>query len=75
LRRIKKKIDKKRCPLCAGEEDAKSVLLSCPETRKQTKEIVSKKWLNKKEELAYKKILNCTNITLLIDLGRYLDKR
>jgi hypothetical protein len=26
------------------------------------------------EEIAYKKILNCTNKMLIIGLGRYLDK-
>ena len=35
---------------------------------------LNKKWLNMTEEVAYKKILNCTNKMLIIGLGRYLDK-
>jgi hypothetical protein len=47
-------------PLCR----ATKILLSCPETTK----------LCMSEELARRKIINCTNKTHIINLGKYLDK-
>ena len=35
---------------------------------------LSKKWLNMKEEVAYNKVLVCTNKALIMYAGRYLDK-
>jgi hypothetical protein len=36
--------------------------------------LIFKKWLCINEELAYKKIVNCTNKAHIIHLGQYLDK-
>jgi hypothetical protein len=58
-----------KMPLCNGEEDAIHILLKCPETRR-----LSRKWQIINEEVAYKKIINCTNTVELRNLGRYLYK-
>jgi hypothetical protein len=50
-----------------------SIFLSCPETRKCRTEFVSKKLLDVKEGIVYRKILNCKNIDY-INLGSYLEK-
>jgi hypothetical protein len=55
-------------------EDAKHILLSCPETKKWRMQFTSKKWLYINEELTYKKTMNCTNKNHIIHLGEYLDK-
>jgi hypothetical protein len=33
LRGIRRGFERGRCPLCLGEEDAKHILLKCPETK------------------------------------------
>jgi hypothetical protein len=63
LRGMRKGLEIGRCPLCNGEEDAIHILLKYPETRRLFN-----------EELAYKKIINCTNTVELRNLGRYLYK-
>jgi hypothetical protein len=57
-----------------GNEDAKHILLSCPETKNWRMQFINKKWLCINEELAYKKIVNCTNKAHIIHLGEYLDE-
>jgi hypothetical protein len=74
LRGIRRGWEKGTCPLCRGNEDAKHILLSCPETKKWRMQFINKKWLCVNEELAYKKIVNCTNKAHVIHLGEYLDK-
>jgi hypothetical protein len=65
-----------RCPLphganlCLGEEDAKHTLLKCSERE----ECVNSKWLNINEDLAYRKIIICTNVNKIRSLGKYLFK-
>jgi hypothetical protein len=44
------------------------------ETRKWGAELLSKQLLNKNGEVAYKKIPICIGKSVIIDLGRYLDK-
>jgi hypothetical protein len=61
------------CP-CHGEEDAVHILLKCPETRRLTEHFLSRKWQIINEELAYEKIINCTNTVELRNLSRYLYK-
>jgi hypothetical protein len=34
LREIRRGLEKRTCPLCRGNEDAKHILLSCTETKK-----------------------------------------
>jgi hypothetical protein len=48
--------------------------LSCPETKTWRMQFINKKWLCINDELAYKKIVNCTNKVHIIHLGEYLDK-
>jgi hypothetical protein len=57
-----------------GNRDVKHILLSSPETKKWRMQFISKKWLCINEELAYRKIINCTNKAYIINLGEYLDK-
>jgi hypothetical protein len=74
LRAIRKGLEIGRCPLCNGEEDAIHILLKCPETRRLREHFLSRKWQIINEELAYKKIINCTNTVELRNLGIYLYK-
>jgi hypothetical protein len=59
LRWMRKGFEKGRCPMCGEEEDALHILLKCSETRNWRK-IVLSKWLSVNEEVAYKRIINCT---------------
>jgi hypothetical protein len=59
---------------CWGNEDTKHILLIFLETKKWRMQFINKKWLYINEELAYKKIVNCTNKAHIIHLGEYLDK-
>jgi hypothetical protein len=43
LRGIRRGWEKGTCPLCRGNEDAKHVLLSCPETKKWGMQFMNKK--------------------------------
>jgi hypothetical protein len=61
LRGIRKGLETARCPLCNGEEDAVHILLKYPETRRLREHLLSRKLQIIKDELAYKKIINCTN--------------
>jgi hypothetical protein len=74
LKAIGKGLEIGRCPLCKGEEDAVHILLKCPETRRLREHFLSRKWQIINEELAYKKIINCTNTVELRNLCRYLYK-
>jgi hypothetical protein len=74
LRGIRKGLEIRRCPLCNGEEDAVHNILKCPETRRLREHLLSRSWQITNEELAYKKIINCTNTVELRNLGRYLYK-
>jgi hypothetical protein len=72
LRGNEKGLDNGRCHLCKGEEDAVHSLLKCSETRRLKENLLSKNWHVIHEELAYKKIINCTNTVEVRNLGRYL---
>jgi hypothetical protein len=74
FRAIRKGLEIGRCPLCKGEEDAIHILLKCPETRRLREHFLSRKLQIINEELAYKKIINCTNTVELRNLGIYLYK-
>jgi hypothetical protein len=63
-----------RCPLRNGEEDATYALLKCPETRRLKEHLLSRKWQIINDELAYKKIIICTNNVELRNLGTHLYK-
>jgi hypothetical protein len=49
-------------------------LLKCLETRKWREQFLSRKWLMISEWIVYKKIINCTNIIDLKNIGIYLYK-
>jgi hypothetical protein len=51
-----------------------SILLSCPETRKCRTEFLSKKLLDMKGDVVYRKILYCKNIRYDRNLSRHLEK-
>jgi hypothetical protein len=74
LRGIRKGLEIGRYPICNGEEDAIHILLKCPETMRLREHLLSRKWQIINEELAYKKINNCTNAVELRNLGTYLYK-
>jgi hypothetical protein len=74
LRGNRRRLEKGTCLLCRGNKDVKHILLSCPETKKWRMQFINKKWLHINEELAYKKIVNCTSKAHIIHLGEYLDK-
>jgi hypothetical protein len=74
LRGMRKGFEKGRCPLCSEDEDAAHILLKCSETRKRREQFLSRKWLRLNEWIAYKKIINCTNIIELRNIGSYLYK-
>jgi hypothetical protein len=53
--------------------DALHILLKCLETRKWREQFLSRKWVTANEEVAYKRILNCTNVVEL-NIEKYLYK-
>jgi hypothetical protein len=55
-------------------EYAVHIPLKCPETRRLRENFLSRKWQTTNEELAYMKIINCTNTVELRNLGRYFTK-
>jgi hypothetical protein len=74
LRRIRRGSDRGRFPPCLGEMEAKHIMLKCPETKKWREELVCNKWLNINEDIAYRKIIICNNVTKLKVIGNYLFK-
>jgi hypothetical protein len=63
-------MEKGTCPLCRGNGDVNHILLSCPETKKWRMKFINNKWLCISEELAYKKVVNCTNKARIIHLEK-----
>jgi hypothetical protein len=55
LRGVRRGLEKGTFPQCRGSEDAKHLVVSCPETKKWRMQFMNKKWLCINEELAYKK--------------------
>jgi hypothetical protein len=74
LRGIRKGLEIGRCPLRNGEEESMHILLKCPEARRLREHLLSRKWQTVNKELAYNKIINCTNTVELRNLGKYLYK-
>jgi hypothetical protein len=71
---IRRGLEIGRCPLCNGEEDAIHILLKSSETKGLREHLLSRKWQIINEDVAQKKIINCTNTVELRKLGRYLYK-
>jgi hypothetical protein len=71
LKGIRRGFEKGRCPLCLGEEDVKHTLLKCSETKKWREKCVNNNWLNINEDLAYRKIISCTNVNKVKSLEKY----
>ena len=59
--------------MCLGEEML-CTLLDCLEIRNWRMKFLNDKFLSVNKEVAYKKILRCTNKDKIRNLGRYLDK-
>jgi hypothetical protein len=57
---MRRGFEKGRCPLCREKEDTVCILLKCSETMWR-EHFLSSKWLIVNEEVAYKRIINCTN--------------
>jgi hypothetical protein len=74
LRGTMNELDNGRCPLRNEEEDAVHILLKCPETRRLREHLLGMKWLTINEEIAYKKIISCTNTLEIRNTGSYLYK-
>jgi hypothetical protein len=49
------------------------MLLKCPET-KRWRELACNKRLNTNIDIAYRKIISCTNVTKIKTIGKYLFK-
>lgn len=50
------------------------IFMSSSETRKLRKEFLNKEWLTINEEVADNKILRCANRSVVMNLGKCLDK-
>jgi hypothetical protein len=74
MRGMKNRSEKGRCPLCSEDEEVIHILLKCSEMRKWREQFLSRKWLMLNEGIAYKKIINCTNIIECRNIGIYLYK-
>jgi hypothetical protein len=68
LRGTRNGLENGRCCLCNEEEDAVYILLKCAEMRRLS-EHLSRKWQTINEEIAYKKIINCTNTLEIRNVG------
>jgi hypothetical protein len=75
LNGIRRNTGKGRCPLCLGEMDVKHILLECFKTRNWKQKFLNEKWSNWNNEIAYRKILRCTNKYQIRNLGRYLHSQ
>jgi hypothetical protein len=74
LKGIRRNADKRRCPLCVGEEDVEHILLDCLETINWRMKCLNKKYLNMNKQRACRRILRSTNKDQIRNLGRYLGK-
>jgi hypothetical protein len=72
LRGIRRGFERGSCPLYLGEEDAKHLLLKCSETKKGREECANCNWLNINEDLAYRKLISCTNVNKIKSVAKYL---
>jgi hypothetical protein len=72
LRGSRKGVEKGTCPPCSGKEDTKHILLECPETNDWRTEMLCRRWLDINEEVAYRKMLSCTNKMTVKNMGKFL---
>jgi hypothetical protein len=64
-----------RCPLYLDKEDIIHILLlDYLETRNWRMKFLNDQWLSMNGNVAYSKILRCTNKDQVRNLGRYFDK-
>jgi hypothetical protein len=71
---IRRVFEKGRFPLHREEEDVTHILLKYSETTKWKETFLSSKCLNINEVVAYKRILNCTNVADIRNIEKYLYK-
>jgi hypothetical protein len=55
-----------------GKENTKHILPEFPETKNWRTEMLSKRWLDVNEEVAYRKMLRCTNKMMVKNMGKFL---
>jgi hypothetical protein len=72
LEGLRKGIDKEKCPLCREEENHKGIHLKYTEKQRGRRKRLNGKCLSINEEIAYKKLMKCTKITDLGNLGNFL---
>ena len=67
-------VDKGRCLICLGEEDAKHILLDCKKTKHWRMKLIHDKWSNTNKEVAYRKIIKIKkkHEVHIQNLGKYL---
>jgi hypothetical protein len=71
LRGMRKGFQKGRCSLSSEDEDAIHILLKCSGKRKWREQFLRRKWLRLNEWIVYKKIIICTDIIELRNIGSY----
>jgi hypothetical protein len=71
LKGIGRNTDKGSCPLCLSTADVKQISLDYLETGNCKMKFLNEKWLNVNKEVAYRKILRCTNKDQVRNVGRY----
>jgi hypothetical protein len=74
LKEVRGNTHTERCPTHLGEEDVIHISLHCLETINWGMEFLNDMWLSMNKEIAYVKVLRCTNKDQMTNLGRYLDK-
>jgi hypothetical protein len=65
---------KRNMPPMHGQRRCQANTFELPKNKKWRMQFMNEKWLCINEELAYKKIVNCTNKAHTIHLEEYLDK-
>jgi len=55
-----------------GDEGAENILLKCSETKEWEEEIIRSKWWNMKGNVAFRKVLDCTNTAEVTVTGKWL---
>ena len=68
---IRRHGEKIRCSLCNEEDNEIHILLKCNGTQRWQDHFWNYKWLQANEEIAHKKIINCTKITELKKLENF----
>jgi len=74
LKEMRRNTNKGRCPSYLEEYNVIRTSLHCLENIKWELKFLNDMWLSMNKEIAYIKVLICTNKDQIRNLGRYLDK-